>query len=235
MILEDCIMLARTVPEPSKKYGVKVCSVVYSPELQQLIRVYPLMLNEQMRQRHVFRLELERNHLDSRRESYKKKDFTPTGKEVSKAELKGIFETLVADDLVNLNNQKASLGIIKLMPGSYTLEMRSKANTPDPDQLCLFASLDLSSGQLKTGQDYKHIPYIFASRLGKQKAIQIREWGIYRLLEKKNGKLSNDEIQKLFNNNIVYLIVGNLNGCRSVWIACSFYTFKEDTQQRLFQ
>ncbi len=44
MTVEDFVVLGRTVPEDSQKYGKKVCMAGYSPSLSQLLRVYPLMM-----------------------------------------------------------------------------------------------------------------------------------------------------------------------------------------------
>jgi len=237
MILEDCVMLARTVPEPSKKYGVRVCSVMYSPELRKLIRVYPLLPSNKLPRRHIFRMHLERNEHDSRDESYKKVSFTDTGKELSMQEVRSVLEKLISPDIVSLNEQKKSLGVILAENGKYFAEMRSKKNAPDPNQLCLFGVPDLTSYSIKTGKDYDHIPYLVISHFSQQKAIQLREWQIYMLLEKKGGVIDTPYLQGIFNNQDSYLVIGNLNGCRTIWIACAYFNYKvkpPEAQQRLF-
>lgn len=233
MILEDVIMLARTVPEPSKKYGVRVCSVAYSPELKSLIRIYPLLPGESMKQRHKFRIELERNPFDSRIESFKKISHTATGEQATKDDIKDILDQLLVQDVTLLNDARLSLGALKASSKTYFVNMKSKAFV-DPSQLCLFGKPDLASHVFKTGQDYAHIPYITIPMLSKQKTFQLREWGIYRLLEKHNGNISDTYLRGIFKDDDAYLIVGNLNGCRTVWIVCSYYTFKTNAQQRLF-
>lgn len=234
MILEDVIMLARTVPEPSKKYGVRVCSVAYSPELRKLIRIYPLMPYERLKQRYVYRFQLERNDKDSRDESFKKITYTSTGRAVSKEELEPIFEKLMTDDLTILNKKKVSLGILKAEAGTYFLGMKSKKDIQDQNQLCLFEAPDLNDHKLKTGQDYQHIPYVTIPSMQSQKNIQLREWGIYKLLDKNDGCISDVYLSGIFNDNEVYFIVGNMNGCRSIWIVCSYYTYKPIRQRNLF-
>ena len=44
MHVEDLIVLGRTVPEESRKYGQKVCMAGYSAENNQFLRVYPLLV-----------------------------------------------------------------------------------------------------------------------------------------------------------------------------------------------
>jgi hypothetical protein len=234
MILEDVIMLARTVPEPSKRYGVKVCSVVYSPELKGLIRIYPLLPNERIRSRHTLRVELERNRMDSRRESFKKINYSLTGNVVQKEGLESIFDSLVSEDISELNDQRKSLGIIKTNLNDCRFEMKSKKDVEDPRQLCLFQSPDLNTQKLMTGQDYKHIPYVVVPGQKQQKNLQIREWGIYELIRKNDGVISDKYLTGIFKGEDVYFIVGNMNGCRSVWIVCSFYTFPGVRQQNMF-
>lgn len=232
MILEEVIMLARTVPEPSKKYGVKVCSVAYSPELKQLIRMYPIMPRERMPNRHCFRVKLKRNDFDSRPESFKKVSHTVLDRVFSKTELEVIFDALAIEDISTLNERKKSLGIIMAKADEYSTSMKSKKDIADPAQMCLFQKPDLSRGIL-TGPDYKHIPYINIPSQTKQKNLQIRTWGLYELIRKNDGVISDKYLGGVFNDNDLYLVIGNMNGCRSVWIVCSYYKFKAVRQRML--
>jgi hypothetical protein len=235
MILEDCIMLARTVPEPSKKYGVRVCSVAYSPELRRLIRIYPLMVGEKISQRHTFRVKLKRNNMDSRDESFKKVAYSLTGNVIGKGELEPILMNLMVDDISDLNARKKSLGVIKAESGSYYVKMKSKKDVKDNCQLFLFKAPNLSNQKFLTGQDYKHIPYVVIPSQKCQKNIQIRDWGTYILLAKNNGCISDKYLSEIFKNDDVYFVVGNMNGCRTVWIACSFYVYQSTDQMNMFQ
>ena len=71
MRIDDWCCLGRTVPEESKKYGKTVCSVGYSEELRAFMRVYPLPIRCEIKQRMLCQLELVRNPSDSRNESWK--------------------------------------------------------------------------------------------------------------------------------------------------------------------
>ena len=187
-----------------------------------------------MKHRHVFKVELERNCMDSREESFKKISHTGTGNVIKKDNLEEILDKLASDDLEILNDRKASLGVLKVPSGSYYLKMKSKKDVEDPNQLCLFQTPDLDKQCFKTGQDYQHIPYVVIPSQRKQKNIQIRDWGTYILLGKKHGVISDAYLSGIFKENDVYFIVGNMNGCRNVWIVCSFYTYPPVRQQGLF-
>ncbi len=74
--VEDFVVLGRTVPEDSKRYGKKICMAGYSPDLNQFLRVYPLMLpigdsadSNDFKARHAYSLDLRRNDQDNGIES----------------------------------------------------------------------------------------------------------------------------------------------------------------------
>ncbi len=71
MILEDFVMLGKTTPETDRQGRTTVCSAGWSPELKQLVRVYPLAVEKQPQDFSVSRIHLERNHKDTRMESWK--------------------------------------------------------------------------------------------------------------------------------------------------------------------
>ena len=70
MRIDDLIILGRTVPEQSKKYGIKVCSAGYSPEMRSFIRIYPLSVHGKPESREMITVDVERSKYDSRNESW---------------------------------------------------------------------------------------------------------------------------------------------------------------------
>jgi len=70
MILEDFVMLGKTAPETDRQGRVTVCSAGWSPELRQLVRIYPLAVENAPPDFSVSRIKLERNYRDSRHESW---------------------------------------------------------------------------------------------------------------------------------------------------------------------
>jgi hypothetical protein len=71
MILEDFVMLGKTAPEVDRQGRVTVCSAGWSPELRQLVRIYPLAVDNAPPDFSVSQIRLERNHKDTRHESWK--------------------------------------------------------------------------------------------------------------------------------------------------------------------
>lgn len=71
MILEDFVMLGKTAPEIDRQGRVTVCSAGWSPELKQLVRIYPLAVDNAPPDFSVSQIRLERNHRDTRHESWK--------------------------------------------------------------------------------------------------------------------------------------------------------------------
>ena len=71
MILEDFVMLGKTAPEMDRQGRMTVCSAGWSPELRQLVRIYPLAVDNTPPDFSVSQVRLERNHKDSRHESWK--------------------------------------------------------------------------------------------------------------------------------------------------------------------
>ncbi len=67
MILDDFVMLGKTVPEPNSDGRVFVCSAGVSPTLRQLVRVYPLARGGAPARWSVNAVKLERNPKDARR------------------------------------------------------------------------------------------------------------------------------------------------------------------------
>lgn len=71
MILEDFVMLGKTAPEMDRQGRMTVCSAGWSPELRQLVRIYPLAVENAPADFSVSQVRLERNPRDTRHESWK--------------------------------------------------------------------------------------------------------------------------------------------------------------------
>lgn len=118
MIIEDFVMLGRTVPEPSKTHGTSVCSAGYSREMRQFVRVYPLRVEDRIPRWSVVNLPVVRNKPDSRIESWKLKDcghYSITGS-VTKDEEFDFLKSLKSESIDQLNVDRRSLGIISHLP-----------------------------------------------------------------------------------------------------------------------
>lgn len=222
MILHDCICLGRTVPEESKKYGKKVCSIFWSPELRQLIRVYPLMIENPCKARSMADLELVPNPHDSREESFKLKHpedgiLSVHGMKDS-SDIRKILESKVADSIKTLNDKRKSIGVIKSNAAGLIKKISNQPDI-DQDQKLLFDDI-FESMEFRT----KIVPYICFSDATGNHTLQIREWGCWEYIRK-----NSDESKKVFDNLALtqseqYLIVGNMNNYRTTWLVVK--TFK---------
>lgn len=129
MIINDFVLLGTTVPEPMKDGRVVRCSAGYSPELGELIRLYPLSPAGGLHRWDMFHLELERNPKDNRRESWKlggdrhdqaavdglTRALAENGHhaQVSRGVRLEQIDRFVAPSIKWLNDRRLSLGIIK--------------------------------------------------------------------------------------------------------------------------
>jgi len=229
MILEDLILLGRTVPVESKKHGVSICGACYSPEMRRLIRVYPLSLNEfNIKNRGVFRAKLRCPSDDSRHESFRLLDYSDTGTYSNKTEIKAILSKFI-DTIENLNLKKFSLGVLN--PYEFSIKMRLQKSTADTRQLLLFEKH--TEKKFKTGSDYPVSPYVVIND-DFQKFLPLRTWQIFELMRKRPDKICSSYIEDIFKNKNVFFIIGNHVMFRNVWLVIEFYSYAMTKQMSLF-
>ena len=229
MRIDDWCCLGRTVPEESKKYGLKVCSVGYSDELRAFVRVYPLPVRCDIKQRMVCQLELVRNPGDSRDESWKlTRDDDDGGiNRVStfekQADVVAWLGKHVSPSIADLNERRRSIGVLKIPTEQIkgVLRQRKTPDGSDPEQKLFFEDIDENFGQ----GAIPVAPYLeFRDKAGPHR-IQVREWGCYEYLRNHPTKI--DELWSAMNldtpDSDTYLVVGNMNNHRTVWLVISFY------------
>jgi len=240
MRIDDFIVLGKTVPEKSKKYGEKVCMAGLSTEMKSLLRLYPIDIYSKIPTRSTLVVEVERNNLDSRLESWTLKDrstwsIRSVGEKVGKAQLIEVLESQVAQSIDNLNENRKSLGVLKV--DSFDIIMKTRKNIDNDLQLKLFDDFQEFAG-FKTASDYFQIPYFRINGDDKQRCLQIREWGVYELIrkgEESNQPISAIDIKKALHikdNSTVYLVVGNMNNVRNVWIIIKVFVFDGTYRQK---
>jgi hypothetical protein len=235
MRCDDFICLGRTVPEESKKYGTKICMAGFSPELSALMRVYPLPIVNPIKARHECILELERNHCDTRRESWKLKDrgagiLSVSHKPVIEVQpLTTLLKSCHAESITELNERRLSLGMIELMePRGF---FRQRDNVTHPDQGMLFEIADevFGAGAIDIAS------YIeFWDRDGKRHELQIREWGCYEWIRK-----NRENAAQLWNNlrlgvGRTLAIIGNQANRRTSWLIVKTFSIAPVSQGNLF-
>lgn len=232
MIVEDFICLGRTVPEQSKKYGQKVCMAGYSPELGQLMRVYPLPVCNPLRSMHSYVLSLTRNSGDSRRESWKLSDrvaLYESHETVSAERIRTDLRSMASDSIDDLNSNRASLGVI--MADYVQLEFTRREHVKLAEQLELFESTEEAFGADAAAV----APYlVFDDACGRHR-LQLREWGCYEWVRKHPGRHRElaDNLQTRDPSKRHVLLVGNMANRRNVWLVIKTWAVSHSTQLSL--
>ena len=235
--VEDFVVLGRTLPEESKKYGQRICMAGYSPDNGHFLRVYPLMVPvgdsadaNGFRARHVYTLDLYRNPQDSRVESWRVKDpFAPTltpwerALELSKDDVVRRLQSRVVPSIAVLNACRLSLGVLVVRAEEWQGETVPRDEpTPPQDHRSLFEDLeDQAQGADSDIARVKHAPYIrFTDEAGPHR-LQLREWGAYRLLANPKYADTPDALwmaSGYHRDADLMLVVGNMNNHRNNWL-----------------
>ena len=213
MILEDFVMLGKTAPEVDRQGRITVCSAGWSPELRQLVRIYPLAVENTPPDFSVSQVRLERNHKDSRHESWKIAG--DRGVEVhsginSRFDVKYILndhESLIEQiplvgSIDEANQKRLSLAVVQPQKKpSFYLE-RNK-------NYCM------SKNQMGT-KSYKYLPRLQFSLNGHTHKLKYLNQEVYQHLQPKN-KTDFWKISGRFKYN-PKLLVGNMFAYRNNWL-----------------
>jgi hypothetical protein len=231
MILEDFVMLGKTIPEPNSDGRIFVCSAGVSPELRSLVRLYPLSRWQAPRRWSVSTVPVERNQRDSRRESFSIKGnrspdqharinrlFNEIGV-VSRSEREALIEPYMVRSIADANEMRMSLAIIE--PGSGpTLSFRETRGSIETPQLALFADTEAEEQELGARR-LAYQPYLEFNDTGGSHDLQLRDWGVYEFM-RKNGDDRRYELAGAARlSSRPLLLIGNMNNRRNVWLVIS--------------
>lgn len=233
MILNDFVMLGKTVPEPNSDGRVFVCSAGVSGELRSLIRIYPLARPGAPSRWQRCRVPLERNPKDSRCESWK---LAGDRSQSAHNQINHIFEILgkvpdhkrssllqphVINSIKEANKRRISLAVIH--PDAFDLTFEHNPMSPESPQLALIPLPDE-----KVNHGAKRFPYIprlsFHDELG-WNHLALRDWGCYELMRKhpdddyRYARHHMADALHLTRNSS--LLVGNMNNHRTTWLVIS--------------
>jgi len=221
MRVDDFICLGRTVPEESRKYGHKVCMAGVSQELRSMMRVYPLPVQNNVRMRRSYCMELERNKLDSRHESWKLADRVHieevSTKEMPYADVRGVVAPYFSSSIAELNERRASLGVI--IPTAVSGRFETRPGVASSLQGTLWDDLDDTFG----ANAIDLIPRLEFHDTDGWHDLQLREWGCYEFLRRYRHRA--DELWKALAlsdaSRQPALVVGNMCHQRTVWLIVS--------------
>lgn len=244
MHLDDFVVLGRTVPEESKKYGTRVCMAGYSPGVNQFLRVYPLMepVGENadanwFKARHRYEMELQRNSNDSRCESWRVLDErhptkTPWARapEVKKADVVRWLRGRAVESVAALNACRLSLGVLFIDADCWDglIVERGDRDMPEEER-SLFA--DLEEHPAVDARRVRYAPYIRFRDEGGDHRLQVREWGANILLANPKYEGNPEALWSAAGyrqGHDLALVVGNMCNHRTNWLIIK--TFEVDRE-----
>lgn len=226
MRIDDLIVLGRTTPVKSKKYGHCVCVAGYSEELRQFIRIYPTSIKSKIKTLCKISVEVERKNEDNRFESWALKtrsedSILSVSDPLPKEQILPILQNNLSASVAELNTKRLSLGVIKPKRFEIVTEQREEFTQHEKG--------------IRTMESFPIIPRLELPReilsKGEQARFMINEWGVYQLMGKYDdtGKaLTATDIKNALyikDGKEVYFVVGNINKSRTIWLVIKVFTF----------
>lgn len=234
MILEDFIMLGKTVPEIQKKSGrTFVCSAGYSHSMRGPIRIYPLARGKSPPRWSRCHVSLERNPEDSREESWRLAgDRSPANHprinecfkivgEIGRDERALFIQSLLCPSIAAANGKHKSLCIIE--PHTIPrLSFEEAEDHPDHPQISLFED---SHDPSKDGaRRFRFQPYLEFRDAEGSHNLQMRGWCGYEWMRKQGDDRRHQLAENWRLDRRPCLLVGNMNQHRNVWLVISVLT-----------
>jgi hypothetical protein len=231
MILDDFVMLGKTVPEANSDGRHFVCTAGYSLELKQPIRIYPMARRQCPPRWSVSRIPVERNPKDSRRESWKIRgnrqpgahDFIngviePVMGKVSPAMQREIVANLKASSLKAANDRRASLCVVfpDDIPRIQLEQGEQVEMAPTPDMFGDVAELPVAAR-------FRWHPRLQFSDAAGKHDLMLRDWGCYELMRKHGDEMAPSLGEALKLCTAPPLLCGNLNRFRNSWLVISVF------------
>lgn len=219
MIVEDFIMLGRTAPVDSKKFGRSVCSAGYSRELRQFVRVYPLPPASKVKKWSLCCIPLIRSSHDNRIESWRLRNNGTNDESVIKvlglADKQAEFDYLatLATHIEVLNDKRQSLGIVRL--NDFNCHYNKLSVGEEKQQDLFWTDID--------------IPVHFRPRIRfDNHDLQLLDWGCREFLRKHPKQLDNlwDALLLTRNDYEHLAFIGNMNSHRTSWQIISLVSRK---------
>lgn len=236
IVVDDFVMLGKTVPEPNSDGRTFVCSAGFSPQLRSLLRIYPLSRFQAPPRWALCTVRLERNPKDSRAESWRLHGDRTTdghdrinaeafevGQKLSEGQRAHLLAPFVVDSIAEANDRRISLAVVH--PGSIDLEFEHNPQSPDSPQLALF---DTSSDPPLGAKRFPFIPRLRFKDQAGEHLLMLRDWGVYERMRKApafetwgDGERRRHIADALHLDSTCSLLIGNFNRHRSAWLVIS--------------
>lgn len=226
MIIEDFVMLGRTVPEPQSDGRIFVCSAGWSTEYRKLIRIYPLARANGPKRWSINSVRLERNPKDSRDESFKlagdrspdhhhhiNDAFTASG-DIKPSQRMGLLKKGPwVESIDEANNRRMSLALIhpRFTPELY---FEHNADSPNSPQLRLFDD----RADIQGARRFAFIPRLRFIDEASEHRLMLRDWGCFEYMRKHGDSARFGMTDALHLSPASSLLVGNLNHQRNAWL-----------------
>jgi hypothetical protein len=194
MNIDDLVVLGRSSPDTMKDNRVSVCVAGYSPSCG-FIRLYPTRLDSPLKAWNIVSVPVERNDQDARAESWKiqgsKSDWSLLSDkiqvvgQVDKKDRLPLVAPLVSGCVLNLNDEKRSLGMVK--PVSKRCYFADREDYDPSIQMTLLGTVMISDKHKYGLQPRVEYECSQCKATGKHDQ-QILDWGVYEWLRKNPGE-----------------------------------------------
>jgi len=233
MIIDDFVMLGKTVPEANSDGREFVCTAGFSMELRQPVRIYPMARAHCPKRWSKSRIPLERNPKDSRFESWKIKGnrspaahwrindvIQPVADKLNAEEQRQIVEALTVASIKEANQRRLSLCVIqpRNIPALEFERGENAEMAPTPD---LFGGMPA----MPVKQRFDLHPRLIFRDDDSKHDFMLRDWGCYELMRKQPARIDAPYLEDALNlSTAPPLLCGNLNRFRNSWLVISVFS-----------
>lgn len=236
---KNYVVLGQTIPEKSRKYGLRVCTAGYDIVNKEFVRVYPLAVDRHFKRwENYFHLPVRKNPNDSRPESWRlqegainKLSDLPKAKISRKGAkvdlLQSIYYQHKYRSINELNEDRKSLAVIKLknIQPYFVAQDKKPVNTK---QLDLFLDDGNVDTDFFTREGFKFQPRVkFKDEAGKPHDLGLFSWDAYMHQSKLAPLYGQDNLWQVLNapgNSEKFALIGNQNNRRSSWLIITLFS-----------
>lgn len=237
--INDYLILGKACPDRSRKYGHAICTAGYSFERNEFIRLFPMwiQLSWKIRRWNIIRVPIESKISDYRSESYAVRDRNSRDELREKIQLVSRYKdgiTFIRSHygpcINELNNQKRSLGIVKVK------EIK-KCYFKEREKYTSLVPRDLLGNAIVTKRNYPYVPRIVWR--GEKCTVksfhdtQILDWGAYEFMRKTGKDL--ERLKQLWlnyrlniENREIYFFLGNVAYRPTSFMVISIYSLPKE-------